>query len=307
MTTWHPGAAEVLPPPEVSYWADYYPFGQVMASGPAAIRTRPRFGYQGEWAEDQTHKTGWVAFEARMYDPVIGRWISMDPARQTFSSYLGMGNNPIMYVDPDGRLFGKWRAQHYANKNGGIAGQGPDGTWGVWKDSPLADGGVHTMEMKNFGHQGFGPSDIATMDLTFTLASSWIDKTQWLTTLGEASNFLTKVSKATPYVGAFISGFSTYSDIEGNGLNFTTGMKAAASTTLSAAGIATAIYTSPVWLTPTLIATSVSYGIADYSGALDVGLGDIEQSIKQNMMDIHNVIQRGMTDTRNGLSNGWRP
>jgi uncharacterized protein RhaS with RHS repeats len=38
-----------------------------------------------------------------MYDPVIGRWISVDPARQFASPYLGMGNNPLQLIDSDGR------------------------------------------------------------------------------------------------------------------------------------------------------------------------------------------------------------
>ena len=38
-----------------------------------------------------------------MYDPVIGRWTTIDPERQYASPYLGMGNNPISGVDPDGR------------------------------------------------------------------------------------------------------------------------------------------------------------------------------------------------------------
>ncbi|AZQ63928.1 hypothetical protein EI427_17355 [Flammeovirga pectinis] len=62
-----------------------------------------RYGYQGEFAEDETNETGFNSFEARMYDPVIGRWMSVDPARQYASGYVGMGNNPILKVDPDGR------------------------------------------------------------------------------------------------------------------------------------------------------------------------------------------------------------
>jgi hypothetical protein len=38
-----------------------------------------------------------------MWDPYIGRWISPDPAHQFASPYLGMGNNPMNGVDPDGR------------------------------------------------------------------------------------------------------------------------------------------------------------------------------------------------------------
>src|SRR5690606_19054542 len=42
---------------------------------------------------------------ARFYDPVIGRWNVMDPASQVANPYLAMGNNPLIYVDPDGRIW----------------------------------------------------------------------------------------------------------------------------------------------------------------------------------------------------------
>jgi hypothetical protein len=45
-------------------------------------------------------------FHARMYDPVIGRWLVPDPAEQHFSLYLAMGNNPMSMVDPDGMWAG---------------------------------------------------------------------------------------------------------------------------------------------------------------------------------------------------------
>ncbi len=43
----------------------------------------------------------------RQYDPQLGRWHSTDPADQVFglSGYAYCGNNPIMNIDPDGRLF----------------------------------------------------------------------------------------------------------------------------------------------------------------------------------------------------------
>ena len=41
-------------------------------------------------------------FGSRFYDPQIGRWHTPDPAEQFANPYLAMGNNPVMYVDPDG-------------------------------------------------------------------------------------------------------------------------------------------------------------------------------------------------------------
>lgn len=46
-------------------------------------------------------------FGARMYNPRLGRWLSTDPSAKEFPSmspYVGIGNNPIMFKDPDGRL-----------------------------------------------------------------------------------------------------------------------------------------------------------------------------------------------------------
>jgi RHS repeat-associated protein len=43
-------------------------------------------------------------FHARFYDPQLGRWHAPDPAMQFSNPYLGIGNNPVMYVDPDGEF-----------------------------------------------------------------------------------------------------------------------------------------------------------------------------------------------------------
>lgn len=39
-----------------------------------------------------------------VYDPQGGRWFTPDPAEQFGNPYLAMGNNPVRYVDPDGRF-----------------------------------------------------------------------------------------------------------------------------------------------------------------------------------------------------------
>ena len=87
--------------------ANYYPFGMKMPN--LSLEGSYRFGYQGEYAEDETNEEGIQAnsFQLRLYDSRIGRWLNPDPKKQYFSPYLAMGNNPINGVDPDGGFFWK--------------------------------------------------------------------------------------------------------------------------------------------------------------------------------------------------------
>ena len=80
--------------------------------------TTYRFGQQGQFAE-KDNETGWNAFEARMWDSKIGRWNSIDPRRQFWSPYLGMGNSPVGNIDPDGRFKTRFGAWLYKLINGG--------------------------------------------------------------------------------------------------------------------------------------------------------------------------------------------
>lgn len=85
--------------------ADFYPFGsEITERSFSNISPRAyRFGYQGQFAE-KDGETGWNAFELRMLDAEIGRWLTTDPFRQYNSPYLGNGNNPITMTDPTGGL-----------------------------------------------------------------------------------------------------------------------------------------------------------------------------------------------------------
>ena len=80
---------------------DYYPFGMPMPNRQIVNGEPYRYGYQGEFAETDP-ETGKPAFQLRLWDARIGRWLTTDPAGQFSSPYLGMGNNPIVGVDPDG-------------------------------------------------------------------------------------------------------------------------------------------------------------------------------------------------------------
>ena len=64
-----------------------------------------RYLYQGKEL-GQELGLGLYDFHARSYDPLLGRFTSIDPMDQFASGYTGMGNNPVNMVDPDGRFAG---------------------------------------------------------------------------------------------------------------------------------------------------------------------------------------------------------
>ena len=79
---------------EVRLYNDYYPFGTTGTND-------YRYGYQGQYAEKDP-ETNWNAFELRMYDSRIARWLTIDPADEYWSPYAAMGNNPLSITDPTG-------------------------------------------------------------------------------------------------------------------------------------------------------------------------------------------------------------
>ena len=105
---------------------DYYPFGMPMPN--KNIEGDYRYGYQGEYAEEDP-ETGLNAFQLRMYDSRIGRWISPDPKGEFFSPYLAMANNPVAVTDPDGGCTTKGGRDCVFSV---VSGQATDGGGNTW-------------------------------------------------------------------------------------------------------------------------------------------------------------------------------
>lgn len=83
--------------PQIQACADYYPFGEKLIG--RDINSGYRYAFQGQELDPET---GMEAFQLRLWDGRIGRWLSPDPYQEFDSPYLGMGNNPISLTDPDG-------------------------------------------------------------------------------------------------------------------------------------------------------------------------------------------------------------
>jgi RHS repeat-associated protein len=85
----------------------YYPFGMDMDG--TWLRVKPyedRYRYNHK---ELTKGLGWYAYGARYYDAAVGRFAGVDPLASDFaawSPYSYTFNNPIRFIDPDGRAPG---------------------------------------------------------------------------------------------------------------------------------------------------------------------------------------------------------
>jgi len=92
------GSAEVLEE------NNFYPFG-MKHEGYNQTTGNPAYSYQYNGKELQK-ETGWSDFGARMYMSDIARWGVIDPLAETttrVNPYNYALNNPVMFIDPDGR------------------------------------------------------------------------------------------------------------------------------------------------------------------------------------------------------------
>ena len=84
-------------------------FGSPM-DGRAFIGEKYRFGFNGQEKDDEVKGEGnSLDFGARIYDSRLGRWLSLDPLMAKYPSmspYNFCANNPIKFVDYDGKDFG---------------------------------------------------------------------------------------------------------------------------------------------------------------------------------------------------------
>ncbi len=91
--------------PQIVDQNDYYAFGMNIAGENTAIFNTGSY-YNYKFGQKELQENGFYDFGARMYMPDLGRWNSIDPLAEEMrrhSPYNYAFNNPVNFIDPDGR------------------------------------------------------------------------------------------------------------------------------------------------------------------------------------------------------------
>ncbi len=92
---------------------DYYPYGEILRSYTTGADVNSKYRFT---EKERDTETNYDYFGARYYDSELARWLQVDPLADKYpgwSPYNYALNNPLKYVDPDGRNPIIWRTLWY--------------------------------------------------------------------------------------------------------------------------------------------------------------------------------------------------
>ena len=150
---------------EVLQVNDYYPFGMLMGESTGETYSN-KYRFNGKEnlipvRTDYPVDLSWYDYGARMYDPQLGRWHTIDPLAEKYrrwSPYNYCVDNPIMFTDPDGMgPFGDW-----LTKIGAKISVGLNNIWGGQTNSGTSTTGTGSSSFKTNGQARTNADQIAS-------------------------------------------------------------------------------------------------------------------------------------------------
>ena len=95
---------------------DYHAFGERVDDNSMQTTSINRWRYNAKEEQDSVARLPYLDYGARLYDPVIGRWLHQDPEAAKYphlSPYNFCGDNPVIFVDPQGRSYSDFDENGY--------------------------------------------------------------------------------------------------------------------------------------------------------------------------------------------------
>jgi RHS repeat-associated protein len=126
-----------------------------------------RYLYNGK-EKQITGELNYLDYGARMYDDEIGRWFGLDPLAERhydMSPYIFSGNNPMRYVDIDGR---DWYEDVYKNVMWRQGSDDVEGYTNIGSSYTLDAGGGLSIT--------YDQMDVTSMTFTGANASNWVSQ-----------------------------------------------------------------------------------------------------------------------------------
>ena len=175
-----------------------------------------RYGFNGKEKAGEITSDDYD-FGARIYDGRIGRWLSVDPLVKKFphmSPYIGMDDDPISKIDPDGQ---STKSTIVDEKGKVVGGSTQDRDLGVYKVSGVTKENFDINKLASYKSQG------TKIGSTLSLNSFVIpDTKEWTGQINFNNRSSEKISEATKKFGTYLlshtasQGFDQYKANAGN-------------------------------------------------------------------------------------------
>ncbi|MDP4292111.1 MAG: RHS repeat-associated core domain-containing protein [Bacteroidota bacterium] len=182
-------------------------------SVPALSDPVNNYKYNGKELQKEL-SLGWLDYGTRFYDPVIGRWHSVDPMAEKyiqFTSYIYCGDNPMNLIDLDGMDWYQWK-----DKDGNQAVAWQEGNAKSVELYGQTYNNIGTTYTQNIGKNitvTFTQNEATSMTFKGADNTSWVSQiTNGINCYQASSQMLKKEGVATAGIGSEIIMTATTTD-----------------------------------------------------------------------------------------------